>query len=165
MGARTPAFDGHARIYVNANRQNSGEKWVWSYFEPRAGLDPFRTPLLYGNLDLPLSQYKIVVKSASAGYDIRNKIAERESRGYTLLPALPADDLEVVRTLIGLWQPVLFRAKPTIAPKRLYAIARTGIEALGGDLGLLLQQSERRMPRIGRVLTVSKPGSSIFDGW
>lgn len=126
-------MNGYAQIFLNPNRENSGEQWLWSYFEPDTGLNPGSVDLLWGDLNLPLDQYSIQTKSIQSGYNIHDKIAERKQHGYTLLPALPADDLEVVKTLIATWQAVLYRKEFVLVAPELLKIARKGISICGGD--------------------------------
>lgn len=124
---------GTAHIYLNPNRNGSGERWLWSYFEPASGLDKRRVSMLWGNLCLDLDDYQIVEKSTDTGYDIAEKIQERVDHGYSLMDPLPAEDLAVVMNLIKAWQPVLFHSRPVTVAKELLASAQQGITMLGGN--------------------------------
>lgn len=161
--SKDAVFLGKARIYVNPDRQDSGEKWLWLYFEPDTGIDPHCVSLLYGNLDLDLDQYHIVEKSRLSGYDIRDKIRERQQRGYKLLAPLPCDNLEIVKTVIAAWQPILFREEPVVVDPHLVPLVKQGIAALGGNVELVHNRATPKPIVVTRVLVAPNPATSRYD--
>lgn len=154
---------GKVHLYLNGNRQGTGEKWLWSYFEPNSGLDRNRVSMLFGNLDLALDQYNIVVKSKLDGYDVDAKRQERLSRGYKLLDPFAADDLQVVMELIKVWQPILFKSSASVTTTELFNPAFKGLQMLDGDHTLLSLPAAPKPLVLKRVLVSKNPVASRYD--
>lgn len=157
---------GHVHIFLHPDREGLGEQRVWSYFEPLSGLDLERVAILYGDLAIDLDAFKVVEKSHWQGYDIRRKITERREHGYTELEPLPAENLEVMKTLIAAWQAAQHRNQKVIVVADLLVTARNGLIALGGRPELISASPESRLKRTKlplKVLVTPNPVPSRYN--